>query len=86
MHPKVHGEGLGEEVVFLRDMIQHVVCLYGSVHVPPQDLQAGPEGQEGVHEGPGHSGGSVHAHVYQHRTIGDILLDGSIMLWTYTYG
>ena len=80
VHSEVHCEGLGQEVVFLRDVIEHIVGLDGCLHVPPQDLQPGPEGQQRVHVGPGHPRGSVHAHVHQHRTVGDVLLDSSIVL------
>ena len=80
VQPEVQSESLGKEVVFLCDMVEHVVCVYGCIHVSPQYLQARPEGQQRVHEGPGHTCGRVHTHVHQHWTIRDVPLNGSIVL------
>ncbi len=44
-------------------MIEHVVGVYGSLRIPPQDLEARPEGEEGVHVGARYPRGSVHVDI-----------------------
>ena len=44
------------------------------------DLQAGEEGQEGVHPAAHAHGGVVHVHVEQQGGLADVLHDGAVML------
>ena len=80
MDPVVQGEGLRQEVVSLCDVVEHVVGVNGSVHVPPQDLESGPEGKEGVHVGTRHTSGRVHVDIHQSRAISNVLHNGPIVL------
>ena len=47
---EVRGDGLGQEVVPLHDLVEDLVLLDGRLQVPHEHLQTRPEGAEAVHE------------------------------------
>ena len=58
----------------------HTTLLPYSHTIKLPYLQSRPEGEQGVHETPDHLVGRGHVHIYQQRSIGDVLLYGCIVL------